>query len=111
MEFFQSLFPAEKIKALIRTLKTLQDNLGDFQDYEVQVTTLKKFSHQMVAEGKVSPDTLLAMGMLIDGLERRQHQARHEFAARFNNFAMKENRSHFRKLFTGCADDTQEVSP
>ena len=110
MEFFQSLFPAEKIKALIRTLKTLQDNLGDFQDYEVQVTTLKKFSHQMVAEGKVSPDTLLAMGMLIDGLERRQHQARNEFATRFNNFAMKENRSHFRKLFTGCAHDIQDAS-
>jgi len=109
MEFFQSLFPAEKIKALIRTLKTLQDNLGDFQDYEVQVTTLKTFSHQMVAEGKVSPDTLLAMGMLIDGLERRQHQARDEFATRFNNFAMKENRNHFRKLFTGCAHDTQDA--
>ena len=31
---------------------------------------------EMVAEGNVSPDTLLAMGMLIDGLDRRQHQAR-----------------------------------
>ena len=110
MEFFQSLFPAASIKALIRTLKTLQDNLGDFQDYEVQVLTLKKFSHQMVAEGKVPPDTLLAMGMLIDGLERRQHQTRDEFATRFNNFAMKENRSHFRNMFTGCAQDTQEAS-
>ena len=110
MEFFQSLFPPGDIKALIRTLKTLQDNLGDFQDYEVQVATLKRFSHQMVAEGQVPPDTLLAMGMLIDGLERRQHQARDEFATRFNNFAMKENRSHFRKLFTGCAQDTQDAS-
>jgi len=109
MEFFQSLFPAGKIKALIKTLKTLQDNLGDFQDYEVQVTTLKKFSHQMVAEGQVPPDTLLAMGMLIDGLERRQHLARDEFATRFNDFAMKENRSHFRDMFTGCAHDTQEA--
>jgi CHAD domain-containing protein len=110
MEFFQSLFPADSIKARIRTLKTLQDNLGDFQDYEVQVTTLKRFSHQMVAEGQVPPDTLLAMGMLIDGLERRQHQARDEFATRFNDFAMKENRSHFRDMFTGCAHDTQEAS-
>ena len=109
MEFFQSLFPAEDIKVLIRTLKTLQDNLGNFQDYEVQVTTLKKFSHQMVAEGTVPPDTLLAMGMLIDGLERRQHQARDEFATRFNNFAMKENRSRFRKLFTDCAHDRKDT--
>ncbi|MEA2095044.1 MAG: CHAD domain-containing protein [Pseudomonadota bacterium] len=100
IEFFQSLYPAARIKALIRVLKTLQDNLGNFQDYEVQVATLKAFSHQMVAEGKVPPDTLLAMGMLIDGLERRQHQAREEFAGRFSRFALPENRKHFRKLFT-----------
>jgi CHAD domain-containing protein len=99
MEFFQSLYPAARIKELIRVLKTLQDNLGNFQDYEVQVMTLKKFSHQMVAEGGVSPDTLLAMGMLIDGLERRQHQAREEFAGRFANFNLQENRDRFRKLF------------
>jgi CHAD domain-containing protein len=99
MEFFQSLYPAARIRELIRVLKTLQDNLGNFQDYEVQVMTLKKFSHQMVAEGGVSPDTLLAMGMLIDGLERRQHQAREEFAGRFADFYRQENRDRFRKLF------------
>jgi CHAD domain-containing protein len=99
MEFFQSLYPAARIKELIRVLKTLQDNLGNFQDYEVQVMTLKEFSHQMVAEGGVSPDTLLAMGMLIDGLERRQHQAREEFAGRFADFYRQENRDRFRKLF------------
>ncbi len=99
MEFFQSLYPAAEISKLIRALKLLQDNLGNFQDYEVQVITLKKFSHQMVAEGGVSADTLLAMGMLIDGLERRQHQARWEFAGRFANFSLLENQEQFRKLF------------
>jgi CHAD domain-containing protein len=99
MEFFQSLFPAGRIKALIKVLKTLQDNLGEFQDYEVQVTALKHFSHQMVAEIHPSPDTLLAMGMLIEGLERRQHMAREEFAGRFTHFALPENQEHFRELF------------
>ncbi|MDH3900613.1 MAG: CHAD domain-containing protein, partial [Gammaproteobacteria bacterium] len=99
MEFFQSLYPAARIRELIRVLKKLQENLGNFQDYEVQVTTLKKFSHQMVAESRVSPDTLLAMGMLIDGLERRQHQAREEFAGRFADFYLQENQNRFRKLF------------
>ena len=110
MEFFQSLFPAETIRALIRTLKTLQDNLGDFQDYEVQVTTLKLFSQQMVDEAGVPAGTLLAMGMLIEGLERRQRQARNEFSATFNHFALKSNHKRFRKLFTGCANDTQDAS-
>ena len=99
MEFFQSLYPTGNIKELIRTLKTLQDNLGDFQDYEVQVSTLKTFSHQMVAEGNIPPDTLLAMGMLIDGLERRQHQAREEFSGRYAGFSQHKNQDRFRKLF------------
>ncbi|MGB5427663.1 MAG: CHAD domain-containing protein, partial [Gammaproteobacteria bacterium] len=99
MEFFQSLYPSSDIKELIRILKTLQDNLGDFQDYEVQVSTLKDFSHQMVAEGQVPPDTLLAMGILIDALERRQHQAREEFSGRFAEFSQPHNQERFRKLF------------
>jgi len=37
--------------------------------------------------------------MLIDGLERRQHQAREEFAGRFADFYRQENRDRFRKLF------------
>ena len=99
MEFFQSLYPSSDIKELIRILKTLQDNLGDFQDYEVQVSTLKKFSHQMVDEGRVPPDTLLAMGILIDGLERRQRQAREEFSGRFAGFSQQHNQERFRQLF------------
>jgi CHAD domain-containing protein len=108
MEFFQSLFPAKKIKELIRVLKTLQDNLGDFQDYEVQVATLKQFGQQMVTEEAAPAETLLAMGMLIDGLERRQHLAREEFAERFAGFDTAENRDHFRQLFTDCGTDKQD---
>jgi CHAD domain-containing protein len=99
MEFFVSLYPHGTVKELIRTLKTLQDNLGNFQDYEVQVITLKSFSHQMVTESTVPPDTLLAMGMLIDGLERRQHQAREEFAGRYAGLSQQKTQQRFRKLF------------
>ena len=107
MEFFQSLYPTGNIKELIRVLKTLQDNLGNFQDYEVQVITLKKFSHQMVAEGREHPGPRPALGMLIDGLERRQHQAREEFAGRFADFYLKENQNRFRKLFASSHQELQ----
>jgi len=99
MEFFQSLYPDSEIKALIKVLKQLQDNLGDFQDYEVQVMTLRQFSQQMVTEDAAPPETLLAMGMLIEGLERRQQAAHAEFASRFAEFDQKENCEHFRQLF------------
>ena len=99
MEFFQSLYPASKIGELIGVLKSLQSNLGDFQDYEVQAETLKLFSNQMVKEGNAPPQTLMAMGVLVEGLEARQHSTREEFAKRFGKFAEAENQDKFNKLF------------
>jgi CHAD domain-containing protein len=99
MEFFLTLFPAGKIKRLINVLKNLQNNLGDFQDFEVQVLTLKQFSQQMVEENMAPAATLLAMGMLIEGLERRQQQAREEFSKCFSTFSLPENQVRFRTMF------------
>ncbi len=99
MEFFQSLYPSNEIKALIKVLKILQDNLGDFQDYEVQVTTLKHFSHQMMEEGKTPAETFMAMGILVESLDKRQHETREEFAARFEQFASADHQKHFKGLF------------
>jgi CHAD domain-containing protein len=110
MEFFQSLLPARRIKAPIRALKALQDNLGEFQDCAVQIATLKRFSHQMLDEGDAAPDTLLAMGMLIDELARRQQTAREEFAQRFGSFDSDANHDHYRELFTGCRAPSQETT-
>lgn len=100
MEFFQSIYPAKKIVELIKVLKSLQENLGDFQDYEVQAANMKNFSRQMVEEGDVPPDTLMAMGVLVEGLEEGQHQVREEFSKRFKEFALPKNQDHFYKLFT-----------
>jgi len=110
MEFFQSLFPTRRIKSPIRALKALQDNLGEYQDCTVQIATLKHFSHQMVDEGGTPPDTLLAMGMLIDELERRQRVAHEEFAERFGRFDSHANHTHYRELFTGCNPGAREES-
>lgn len=99
MEFFQSIYPAEKITALIAVLKLLQENLGDFQDFEVQAESLKSFSHQMIGEGDVPPETLMAMGVLVEGLEQRQNLAREEFAKRFRNFSLQKYQDRFHQLF------------
>jgi CHAD domain-containing protein len=106
MEFFQSIYPPEEIKALIKVLKVLQDNLGDFQDYEVQVATLKTFSQQMMDEGKTPAQTLMAMGILVESISKRQHKAREEFAERFHRFSLPENQDHYRALFTEQAPET-----
>jgi CHAD domain-containing protein len=99
MEFFQSLYRAQDIKALIKVLKVLQDNLGDFQDFEVQVAKLKEFSHQMMQQAQAPAETFMAMGILVENLAQRQHQTRAEFAARFQQFARHENQQRFKVLF------------
>ena len=100
LEFFQSLYPPKAVKKLVKALKGLLDILGDFQDFEVQAEKLREFAHQMVEEGEVPSDTLLAMGMLVDGLLKRQMQAREAFASRFEIFASEDNRENYRLLFT-----------
>jgi len=99
MEFFQSLFPEPEIKPVIRSLKQLQENLGDFQDLEVQSDSLKSFSRDMMAEGKTPAETFVAMGVLVDGLLRRQREARAAFAACFAAFSAKPNQAACKALF------------
>ncbi len=103
LEFFQSLYPQKEVRLLIKELKRLLDNLGDFQDLEVQAEKLRDFAHQMVEEGTVPADTLLAMGILVDDLLARQRQAHLEFSDRFAGFAARENREVFRRLLKGRA--------
>ncbi len=99
LEFFQSLYPRKQIRPLIKAQKVLLDNLGDFQDLEVQANKLRDYAHQMIKEEEVPADTLLAMGMLVDSLIKRQQEAREEFSTRFNAFAEREIRATFQSLF------------
>jgi CHAD domain-containing protein len=98
MEFFQSIYPDAEIKLLIKSIKILLDNLGDFQDLEVQATKLKAMSEEL-REAKASTETLLAIGMLIDGLLQRQHQERDNFSQRFAEFSDAGNKALFSQLF------------
>ena len=98
MEFFQSLYPEQQIKQLIKNLKELQEVLGDFQDYAVQEQTLKLFSEEMMALN-TPVNTFLAMGVLIQDLDAHRCRARKDFAAIFEDFNQEENRATFKLLF------------
>ena len=102
MEFFRSLFPEKYIEQLTRMLKTLQTNLGDHQDYDVQITSINEIRSQMQTQENGTGETLLAMSMLIEGLQAKLRQTRSEFAVQFNTFAAKENRKLFRELFASA---------
>ncbi|NOT84388.1 MAG: CHAD domain-containing protein, partial [Methylococcaceae bacterium] len=98
MEFFQQLYPEMDIKNLLKSLKTLQEVLGDFQDCDVQEHTLKQISIELNDQG-VAMGTFLAMGVLIQVLDQRKHKARHEFSSSFEQFGQPKNRQSFKDLF------------
>jgi len=99
MEFFRSIYPPKEIKSLIGALRRLQDNLGDFNDYEVQQDHLKLYGHQMHEAGQANPDTLMAMGRLMHQMAVGQRGEKKQFTTRFAEFASTKNRKRFRRLF------------
>ena len=99
MEFFQSLYPAKEIRHLIKIFKALQDNLGDFQDYEVQRHALQQFAEEMLAAGEAPAETLMAMGLLIERLQAGEAETRAAFHRVFEHFAAEQNCVRFRQLF------------
>ncbi|MCU7813126.1 MAG: CHAD domain-containing protein [Candidatus Thiodiazotropha sp. (ex Notomyrtea botanica)] len=100
MEFFQSLYPKPQVRALIKELKIILDNLGAFQDLQVQAESLETLGQQMMEEGAPA-SALMAMGILVGQLLERQVQAREEFAGLYAAFSSEENRQAFKKLFGG----------
>lgn len=99
LEFFTSLYPADVIRPMVRTLKALQDSLGRFQDRQLQTELI----HSLGEEVRTLPGgacALMAMGQLVERLDEQQLQARAEFAARFADFASPEHAVLMREVFT-----------
>jgi CHAD domain-containing protein len=94
LEFFASLYPPEVVKPFVKTLKGLQDQLGRFQDHEVQATALRT-----IAPDVEDPMTLMAMGVLVDRFIKDEALARTEFADRFEAFSSAEQRAVVKEHF------------
>ncbi|OOZ38938.1 hypothetical protein BOW53_13615 [Solemya pervernicosa gill symbiont] len=99
MEFFQSIYSAKAIKHQIKELKRLQDNLGDFQDLEVQIHTLQRFGLEMPEELQVEQRHLDAIDRLLSILEGEMHAVRTRFEHCFRRFADQKNQQRFSQLF------------
>jgi CHAD domain-containing protein len=98
LEFFAALFAAETVRPMVKTLKSLQDTLGRFQDREVQAATLRTLSPD-IATRPGGPEALMAMGVLVEQLAAQQAEARDEFAQRFAPFAAKARRKAVKESF------------
>lgn len=92
LECFQTLYPQGPRTAAVKELKALQDNLGEFQDCQVQAAAIGEMGEHLLALGLASAATLMAMGRLADDQVERELRAREEFSARFARFSSPENR-------------------
>jgi CHAD domain-containing protein len=99
MEFFQCLYRPKAIRALIQELKQLQENLGDYQDLDVQIASIEHFAEEMKERGMYDDVTAQAMRALLAGLHTQMDDVRAHFHERFERFSLKETRSLFRELF------------
>ena len=99
LEFFASLFPKQEISLLIKQLKKLQDNLGDFNDLSVQQKSLKKYLESISSENSDSQKTASAIGGLIASLYQQQQNVRNAFAQTFAEFSGQDNEKIYQKLF------------
>ena len=100
MEFFASLFPIKKMARLIKQLKKLQDNLGEFNDLAVQQEYLMHMAEELPLDDPRSRKALVATGYLVENLGYEQKVVKENFAGTFTEFASPANQTLFRRLFT-----------
>jgi CHAD domain-containing protein len=98
LELFASLYPGTVVKPMVGTLKSLQGTLGRFQDREVQAALLRSLRDEVAALDN-GPAAVMAMGLVVERLERGQAAARAEFPARFAAFGAKPQRARVRRTF------------
>ncbi len=98
MECFAGQFPAEALRPLIKALKGLQDNLGEYQDLCVHRDSLRAYAERLGAEGGAGERAAEAIAAVIDGIEARKRVVHDEFAAAFRHFAEASERKRARTV-------------
>ncbi len=99
LEFFNSLFPQTEMKFLIKRLKNLQDNLGDYHDLAVHQEMLEKFKEQIIKKGNEKKETILTLEMLIIKLNEKQKLVKQDFIETFLIYSAPEIQDIFHDLF------------
>jgi CHAD domain-containing protein len=99
LEFFSSIFPHKNVAPVIRHLKELQENLGDFVDFSVQL----HFLHDRltaIPPGKEENLLAASMGGLMTTLFHKQEEARCTFHKTFSAFDDEKTSQLFHDLLT-----------
>ena len=99
LEFFNSLFPQTQMQILIKKLKKLQDNLGDYHDLAVHQEMLKKFAEQLTIQESGEKETILTLGIITMKLNEKQELVKKDFFETFRIYSAPEIQKIFHDLF------------
>jgi CHAD domain-containing protein len=99
LDGFRTLYNPYGVARLIKDLKRLQNNLGDFNDFEVQRGALREFAAQMGAKGTANTQVLMVMGGLVERAALGQARERARFETVWQQFSCAENRYFARDSF------------
>lgn len=99
LEIFQNFYPAKKIKPLIKCLKDLQNNLGDYCDYHIQIESFKKFEDQIKQEIGLSSESEMAIDCLVNVIVDKQEKSRSVIGEKFHQFSRDKYVRLFKDLF------------
>ena len=98
LEFFYSLFPQTEMKILIKRLKKLQDNLGDYHDLVVHQEMLEKYRKQLIVVNG-EKDNILTHEIIIKKLNEKQKLLKEDFIETFHIYSAPEIQKIFHDLF------------
>ena len=96
LEFFGPLYPETLIDKAVKQLKKLQENLGEFNDYSVQIETLNLMLNRSV---KQPMNFVKTVAGLITVLDYKMHQLKNEFYGLLEEFSSPENVRLYNNIF------------
>lgn len=99
LEFFMSLFPKKDIAKVMKQLKKLQTNLGDYNDLSVQQRMLLEYLNTLRSGSRRNIYLAASIGGLLTNLYHEQLGVRQNFSVAFQYFAEEKNTLLFQKLF------------
>ncbi len=99
IESAQPLFDEKQVKALLKTLKGLQEHLGSFNDQSVQQATLAQCLEQYTGKGLKAKSLAESIGALTAMLYRKQLDERQLIIDNLSQFYSQATRDAFNALF------------
>ncbi len=88
-EMLGGALPAKDVKSVVTHMKRLQDDLGQFQDSEVQLHLIRDLLGDASLGGEPSPQAVEAGELLMEDLVDRQHAARRDLVKALRGFAIR----------------------